>query len=454
MKPIGREVRVKTKPLEPVTAPRPAAPIADAGAGDASTFRPSGPVKSLRELPPTMMTGFDTAEFERQLDKMTGSKSRDGNGVTPLFDGVQSFPSRNAAILAAKKSVCLQTFVFRSDETGWELARALAQKAREGLPVLFIYDKLGSGDASPEIFQFMKEAGVEIRGYGDPKREPWNLNNRWHEKHLIVDGEISFEGGMNISNEYAYGGSGRMFSSGGVSKESWRDTDIKVEGPAAADAMRAFLKNWAALGPEVPADRLHLFLTSPKPRDGGVPARVVQHRPVQDGDAHTMALTLHCIATAQRSITIENAYFVPPRELTEALIAAAKRGVEVRIVTNSEATHDNKPVYHASRYFYDALLAAGVRIYEKRGGTIHSKTATFDGVYSLIGSANLNGRSDGRDSEVIVAVKDRALAKAMEQRFDTVLPPGSDEVTLDVLAKQSTRTHLKQWAFSTLAWML
>ena len=403
---------------------------------------------------PRPSTGFDSPEFERALDETTGSRAREGNRVTPLFDGVHSFPARNAAIAGAKKSIAFQTFVFRSDETAWELARELAAKAQQGVPVLFIYDELGSGNADPKIFELMRQAGVEVRGYGNPKTHPWELNARWHEKHLIVDGEVSFEGGMNVSNEYAYGGSGQLWLSGGVAKQPWRDTDVRVEGPAAADAMRAFLKNWKALGPEVPADQLPLFLTAPKPRDGGVTARVVQHRPGQEGDSNTMALQLKAIATARRNITIENAYFVPPRELTDALIAAAKRGVDVRIVTNSETTHDNMPVYFASRYFYDELLAAGVRIFEKKGGTIHAKTATFDGAYSLIGSANLNGRSKGRDSEVIVAVKDPVLARQMEERFTTVLPPASEEITLDVLQRETVRTNLKQWAYSTLAWML
>ncbi len=163
---------------------------------------------------------------------------------------------------------------------------------------------------------------------------------------------------------------------------------------------------------------------------------------------------MKAIETARHNITIENAYFVPPPELSKALIAAAKRGVNVQIVTNGATTHDNMPVFHASRYFYDELLEAGVRIYEKKGGTIHAKTATFDGAFSLIGSANLNGRSKGRDSEVIVAVKDRTLAREMEDRFTTVLPPASEEVTLDTLRAESVRANLKQWAWSTLAWML
>lgn len=432
-------------------AKRPRAPSSNRA--PASDFVAAQPASQKRALtPPT--TGYDDPAFDRALDEATGSFARDGNKVTPLFDGVHSFPARNAAIAAAKKSILFQTFVFRSDETGWELAKELAAKAQEGIPVLVIYDELGSGNADPKIFQFMRDAGVEVRGYGNAKREPWNINARWHEKHLIIDGEISFEGGMNISNEYALGGSGQLWLSGGVAKEPWRDTDIRVEGPAAVDAARAFLRNWATLGSAVPDDQLHLFLTNPKPREGGVTARVVQHRPGQEGDGHTMALLLKAIDTAKHNITIENAYFVPPPELSQALIAAAKRGVNVQIVTNSATTHDNMPVYFASRYFYDDLLEAGVRIYEKKGGTIHAKTATFDGAFSLIGSANLNGRSKGRDSEVIVAVKDRTLAREMEVRFTTVLPPASEEITLDMLRAESVRTNLKQWAWSTLAWML
>ena len=138
----------------------------------------------------------------------------------------------------------MQTFIFTNDETGWDMARSLAAAAQRGVKVRLIYDGMGSNRSGQEIFDFMKKAGVEVREYGDPLRQFWDINNRWHEKNFIVDGKAAITGCMNIADEYAFGGSGRLAL--GRPKESqkpWRDTDVKVEGPAVGDMTAAFLKD-------------------------------------------------------------------------------------------------------------------------------------------------------------------------------------------------------------------
>lgn len=393
-----------------------------------------------------------SAAFERLLDERTGSVARPDNRVGLLFDGVASFAERDRLIDGAKRSIHLQTFIFTDDDTGWALARRLAKKAEEGVTVRVIYDALGSNRSDDDIFEFMKRAGVEVRAYGDPLGQPWDLNDRWHEKHLIVDGEVSIEGGMNIADEYALGGSGRMvFSRGETGTEPWRDVDMRLEGPSVRDAQEDFLKNWRELGPGVEdGERASLF-PPPKPFVGGPKVRVVQHRPDEDGDDHTHQLYLQCIRSARKSITIENAYFLPPEEIREALKDAARRGVEVRVLTNSKASNDMGFVSDAARYFYDELIEAGVQIFEKQGGTLHSKTAAFDGEYSLVGSHNLNGRSTGRDSESVLAVEDKDTAAELERRF-AYGRFEAEPVTSDELAQEGFFTNLKQWALSTLAW--
>ena len=402
---------------------------------------------------PAKKSAFDDPAFETYLDLATHSSARTGNQVTPLFDGVQSFAARKELISSAKESINFQTFIFNSDDTGWELANMLAAKAKEGVKVRVIYDALGSNRADPKMFEMMKQAGVEVRPYGNMLGQFWDINDRWHEKHLIIDGRASIIGGMNIANEYALGGSGKMVFSRGNPKgdHPWRDADVRVEGPAVSDAQAAFLRNWEELGPGV-TEYERAALMSPQPlRAANVSARVVQHRPDEEGDRNVELLYLKAVNTAEKSITIENAYFVPPRELREALIAAAKRGVEVRVMTNSRDSNDFAAGTDAARYFYDDMINAGVKIYEKHGGTLHSKTATFDGAYSIVGSANLNGRSKGRDSESVVAVRDDKLAGQLDRRFDTGLPE-TKAVTKAELEKESFWTNLRQWAFSTLAW--
>jgi cardiolipin synthase len=226
---------------------------------------------------------------------------------------------------------------------------------------------------------------------------------------------------------------------------------MRLEGPAVHDAQRGFLKNWAELGPPVPdSERAGLF-PDPTITPGGPAVRFVQHRPDEDGDEHTTNLHLHAIRSAEESITLENAYFVPPPEIREALIAAARRGVDVKVMTNSYASNDMGVVSDAGRYFYDDLIAAGVQIYEKQGGTLHSKTATFDGQFSIVGSVNMNGRSDELDSESALAIMDPGTARRLEQRFADGVAE-TQQVTREELQDEGFFTNLRQWSLSLFAW--
>ncbi len=408
--------------------------------------------------PPTAPppSGFQSQAFEARLDAATRSRSVQGNTVSMLYDGVQSFAEREKMIGGAKHSVCFQTFIFNSDETGWKLAKQLAQKAKEGVDVKVIYDAVGSGRADPKMFQMMKDAGVEVRRYGE-KWKVWDINDRWHEKNLIVDGQAAVLGGMNIANEYALGGSGKMVLSrgggaDGKGTEAWRDTDVKLEGPAVRDSMNAFVRNWNEVGtPMTEAAKAKLYPPL-VPKDGGPSVRVVQHNPEVKGiEEASTRLYKTAIETATKSITIENAYFLPPPELRKALIDAAKRGVDVKVMTNSREANDTAFVSDAARHFYDDMMKAGVKIYEKHGGTLHAKTATFDGEFSIVGSVNLNGRSKNTDAEIAMAVTDPKTAKSLEERFAAGLGE-TKLVTMGDLKKESWFTNLKQWALSTAAW--
>ncbi|MBX5482875.1 MAG: phosphatidylserine/phosphatidylglycerophosphate/cardiolipin synthase family protein [Myxococcaceae bacterium] len=408
-------------------------------------------VHATGEVPVPEEPAPGSAAFEERLDRTTHSRSRPGNLVQMLFDGVSSFAERNRLISAAVHSVHLQTFIFNDDETGWELAKLLVEKARQGVKVRVLYDAVGSNRAEAAIFEFMRTHRVEVRAWGDPLEHPLEMNDRWHEKHLIVDGRVSIEGGMNIANEYAFGGSGKLvFSRGEVGTEPWRDADVRIEGPAVADAQRAFLRNWRRLGEDVPPEELPALFPDPG-MPGTAWVRVVQHRPEEDGDRNTHELYLQCFRSARRWIRIENAYFLPPADLRKALCDAARRGVDVLVMTNSRESNDLAVVTDAARYFYDELIAAGVRVFEKTGGTLHAKTATFDGVYSIVGSVNLNGRSERLDSEDAIGILDAATARALEVRFEEGLSQ-THEVTAEELRNEDFLTNLRQFSLSLLAW--
>ena len=258
--------------------------------------------------------GYSEPGFQARLDATTGSFARGQNNVELLFDGKTSFAARRAMIDGAESSIHLQTFIFEDDETGWDMAKRLAAKAKEGVDVRVIVDGIGSGRADDELFDYMRDAGVDVREYGS-KLQFWDWNDRWHEKHLIVDGEASIEGGMNIADEYAFGGSGRRLrGSDRQSAEPWRDVDVKLTGPAVHDTQAAFLKNWSDLGGKLSlGQREALFPRPLKCKADDVRVRVVQQRPDDDGDVDVNALMNASIDQAKGSIRIENAYFLPRR---------------------------------------------------------------------------------------------------------------------------------------------
>jgi cardiolipin synthase len=403
-------------------------------------------VRLGRATPPR----FGGPAFEAALDGATRSTARTHNAARLLFDGVQSFAERERLIAGASSSIHLQTFIFTDDDTGWKLARQLIDKAKQGVAVRVIIDALGSNRSDGAIFDAMRAAGVEVRAR-QTGLNPFELNNRWHEKHLVVDGRVAVTGGMNIADEYALGGSGRQVVSRGAGAEAWRDVDVRIEGAGVHDEQRAFLRNWALLGEPAPSSPA-LF---PKaPLAGAAEVRVVQQHPEGDPpEDHLLQLYVRAIGAATKSITLENAYFVPPQELRDALVDAARRGVRVRVMTNSKESSDMGFVVDAARYHYDALIAAGVEIHEKRGGTLHSKTATFDGQYSIVGSYNLNGRSAGLDTECAVAIRDDATAGALEQRFDTGCAEAT-RIDAAAIAKDSFVDDLKQWMLQSVSWTI
>ena len=319
--------------------------------------------------------------FEDALDQATGTEVQRGNAVEPLFDGVTSFAARKQLIESAKHTIHLQTFIFDDDATGKETAALLCAAARRGVKVRVIYDALGSNRAANALFDMMRAAGVEVRGYGKILQEPWTANHRWHEKLLIVDSTQAITGGMNLANEYAYGGSRRLVRSRSAHPElPWRDVDVLVSGPVLRAFEVDFEGNWGQLGPGyVESAFADLMTRVPSARPTGSDVRFVQNDPGA-GENRIEDTLWYAITSAQKTITIETAYFVPTPAMREALLDARARGVQVRILTNSPKSNDLPLSQPIARSFYKELLSAGVEIHEKRGGTLHSKSFSFDGI--------------------------------------------------------------------------
>jgi cardiolipin synthase len=317
------------------------------------------------------------------------------------------------AIGRARREVRLQTYIIEDDDTGRRLADLLVERRRDGVRVSLLYDAIG-GIRTPEAyFERLREAGVAVC-----QSNPVNplagrgvsLNNRDHRKILVVDGRTAYTGGVNISDVYASGSaSARRRAERGA---GWRDTHIEIRGPAASELRRLFADSWARQ--DCPPQSEPAALAAPA-REGDRVLRVLASAP---GDAANPIRDelLAAMARAERSILVTMAYFVPDPTTLEVLEAAARRGVDVQLVLPGFS--DFWVVHAAGRSHYDRLLAAGVRIHERRDALLHAKTAVIDGVWSTVGSANMDWRSFLHNDEVNVVVVGEGFGREMTRLFE------------------------------------
>src|SRR5690606_15530851 len=302
-----------------------------------------------------------------------------------------------------------------------------------------IYDSVGTLGTPAEFFNTMRDAGIRLLEFNpvNPLKRfgRWRLNNRDHRKILIVDGEKAFTGGINISKEYS---SASLSSSRSASSESgWRDTHIQVEGPAVAALQALFLETWQQQKGEKLADRDYF---PPLEEAGSEVLRVISTHP--DGDYSVFKAYALAMQHAQRSIHLTIAYFVPDQQIIDSLTQAAQRGVQVRIIFPSVTDHGL--VFHAGRSFYRELLEAGVHIYELQESVLHAKTAVIDGMWSTVGSANLDMRSFLHNTEVNVVVLSARFGQVMEAAFQADLN-NSRQITLEEWEQRPFSDKFKEW---------
>ena len=339
-----------------------------------------------------------------------------GNRLVLLEDGPATYRAMFAAIRDARDHVNLETYIFEAGRVGEAFADLLLQKQRAGVQVNLIYDGIGSLGTPAAFFDRLREAGVRTLEYNPvnparAKNKDWTLNNRNHRKLLVVDGRVAFLGGINISETYSSGsGSG---SGGGKKRRppGWRDTHLQIEGPVVAEFQKTFIDTWARQnGPPLP--ERNYFPRVARQGDGIV--RAIASR-ATDPDSPIYLTLLSAIAHAERSIRLTIAYFVPDPQMREALAAAARRGVDVEIILPGKS--DSWIVFQAGRSHYDEMLDAGVKLYERREAILHSKTATIDGVWSTIGSTNLDWRSFLHNDELNAVVLGSDFAGQMDAMF-------------------------------------
>jgi cardiolipin synthase len=339
-----------------------------------------------------------------------------GNHTRILRDGTATFSAMFAAIRGARHHVNLEYYIVEDVESdGEHLGDLLLAKRAKGVQVNVIYDSYGSNATPVAFFDRLKAGGVNVVDFNPVS--PLDANsvspdNRDHRKILVVDGATAIVGGINLSTTYQVRPLAKSGAIEGKPSEFWRDTDLQIEGPAVAQIQTLFLEHWSAQkGPAL--DQAKFFPTVPS--KGSEVVRTLGSAP-KDAVPRYYVTMLSAIRTAEQRISLSTAYFVPTAKEVSDLIAAARRGVEVRLLLPSES--DSDLALTVGRSNYRELLQAGVKIYETHDEVLHSKAAVVDGVWTIIGSSNFDHRSVIFNDEIDSVVLGRETGQQMEAMFE------------------------------------
>jgi len=365
------------------------------------------------------------------------------NKLVLLQDGPATYKAMFTAMRAAGDHINLETYIFEDDEVGRQFAEVMLERQAAGIQVNLIYDSVGGLSTPREFFERLSAGGVQVLEFNpvNPlagKKKEWLLNNRDHRKLLIVDGRIAFLGGINISETYSSSPFSRSGKKNGKSAAGWRDTHLQIEGPAVTKLQKLFMDTWTKQRGK-PLAKKNYF-----PKLGKQGSEIVRVIGSSSDDPYSLIyLTLlSAITSAEQRVYLANAYFAPDPRLIEALTEVARRNVDVRL--NLPGQTDSWAVFHAGRSHYTELLRAGVRIYERRGTVMHSKTVVIDGVWSTVGSTNLDWRSFLHNDELNAVILGRNFGGQMELMFAQDLSESS-EIHLKGWKRRPFRFRVQEW---------
>lgn len=342
---------------------------------------------------------------DQAFSRAAGAPLVPGNQIRLLKDAAENYPSWMEALRSAKQTIHFETYIIHADPVGYKFAELLAAKAREGVQVRLIYDWFGSrGTASWLFWRRLRKAGVDVRCFNPPRIDsPLAWLSRDHRKLIVVDGRVGFVTGLCIGR--------RWIGDATRGRAPWRDTGVRIEGPAVYDLEAAFAQMWTSLRPtHSPPDALPARTRGPAA--GDVSLRIVASQPSIAG---LYRLDQLVAAIARHSIWLTDAYFLGTPAYVQSLCAAALDGVDVRLLL--PRTSDVPILRSMSRVGYHTLLEAGVRIFEWKGSMLHAKTAVVDGRWARVGSTNLNLSSWMANYELDAVAEDERFADAMEQMY-------------------------------------
>jgi cardiolipin synthase len=359
----------------------------------------------IKTIAPFRVPSSDETEALSAAEALADMPMLRGNRVDLLIDGDATFASILEGIDQARQYVLVQFFIVHDDGLGRELKRRLIRKAEEGIRVYFLYDEIGSHDLPDGYIRELGDAGVEILEFNTRKgrRNRFQLNFRNHRKIVVVDGRVAWIGGHNVGDEYL----GKDPKLG-----HWRDTHVRIEGPAVLKAQLSFVEDWRWATGSVP----ELNWAPTAASDGsGVPVLIIPTGPADDLETANL-MFVHAINSARKRIWIASPYFVPDSSVIVALQLAGLRGVDVRILIPDEPDH--MLVYLAAYSYFDEAGQTGASFYRYTDGFLHEKAMLIDDRMATVGTANFDNRSFRLNFEITAAIADAAFVEEVEQMFE------------------------------------
>ena len=348
-------------------------------------------------------------EFRMMLELLAGISLTPGNAIELLNNGDETYPRLWNDLRSAQRSITLQFYYAGDGAVADSATRILAERARAGVAVYFMFDAYGGSDLPRPYLDSLRSAGVNVAAFRPVRWYAMDRgNHRSHVRGVIVDGAIAYTGGFGLDDKWL---------GGGRKPGEWRETNVRFAGPAVMQLHAAFIAEWAEAAGELPQTmRLRPVGDGAETVPGRSSTAGLLYSPSVTGSSPAERLLAVAIESARERLYITNAYFVPQPHFVRMLAAAARRGVDVRVLTNGPRS-DVRVTWLAGRSRYPELLAAGVRMYEYEPTTLHAKTIVVDGVLGIVGTMNFDNRSLAYNSEVALIATDSVLGARMESQF-------------------------------------
>jgi cardiolipin synthase len=345
-------------------------------------------------------------QFLWNLEAITDAKLNHCNKVEVFTNGDQFYEAELRAISQARKNINIEAYIFQEGDIAKRFVDALTERARAGVKVKLVIDGLGSMGTKGSYFSDLQSAGGKfswyhpIRWYNIP-----HYNNRTHRELMVIDGTIGFIGGAGIADHW--------YKQTSQDQPRWRDTMVRVEGDAAPNLQATFAENWLESCGELISGPDYFPIIH---RDRAQTAMIVNSMPSMGGSTRARVLMQSLVASAHKSILITSPYFLPDESMSDEIVRARKRGVQVKIIAPGKKS-DHMVTRSSSQRSYGPLLHAGVQIYEYQPAMIHAKILIVDGVWGVVGSTNFDNRSFGLNDEVNMAVYDESFASRLADDF-------------------------------------